>query len=174
MFWIPDLLNKMFDVDIKELVLPLIIIYTMASIGGIGGGWLSSSMIKNGKSIDYARKTAMIICAFMMISILFIPVAGKLWIAVVMLSLSTAAHQGWSSNVFTIASDIFPRNMVGSIISLAGLVSAIAGAFTATLIGIALQLTHSYTMVFLVAGSMYFLFLLLLRLMIPKIESLSP
>ena len=63
LFWIPDLLNKMFDVDIKELVLPLIIIYTMASIGGIGGGWLSSSMIKNGKSIDYARKTAMIICA---------------------------------------------------------------------------------------------------------------
>ncbi len=173
LFWTPDMLNKMFDINIKQLVLPLILIYTMASVGGVGGGWLSSSMIKNGKSINHARKTAMIICAFLMISILFIQAAKDLWVAVVLLSLSTAAHQGWSSNVFAIASDIFPGKMVGSVVSLAGFASAISGALSATIIGVVLQLIQSYSMVFATAGLMYFLSWFILRFMIPSIEPLK-
>lgn len=171
LFWTPDLLNKMFGADIKELVIPLVLIYTMASIGGIGGGWLSSTLIKRGKSINFSRKIAMLISAFIMLSVLFIPSSPELWVAVLLLSLSTAAHQGWSSNVFAIASDIYPKHMVGSVVSLGGFAAAIANAVFATLIGLALQITKSYTIVFLTAGTMYFLSWFVLKLMVPVIGS---
>ncbi len=170
LFWTPDLLNKMFHVNLHELVLPLIIIYTVASFGGIAGGWLSSFFIKKGKSIDYSRKTAMIICAICMLVVIFVPDASKLWQAILLLSLATAFHQGWSSNVFTLASDIFPKNVVGRVVSLAGFAAAITGALTATLIGIVLQLTNSYSLLFVFAGSMYILSWLILKVLVPEIK----
>ena len=170
LFWTPDFLNKMFNVNLNEIVLPLIIIYTVASIGGIFGGWLSSSLIKKGKSIDFSRKTAMLVCAICMVTIVLVPTASRLWVSVLLLSLSTAFHQGWSSNLFALASDIFPKNVVGRVVSLAGFTAAIAGALTSVFIGIVLQLTNSYTILFAVAGSMYLSAWFILKMMIPKIE----
>jgi ACS family hexuronate transporter-like MFS transporter len=157
----------------KELMVPLIIIYTVASFGGIMGGWLSSYLIKKGKSIDYSRKTAMMVCAICMLTITLVPTASRLWISILLLSLATAFHQGWSSNVFTLASDIFPKNVVARVVSLAGFIAAIAGALTAVFIGIVLQLTNSYTMLFAIAGSMYLISWFVLRIMIPEIEPMK-
>ena len=102
-----------------------------------------------------------------------VPTVSKLWISILLLSLAKAFHQGWSSNVFTLASDIFPKNVVGRVISLAGFSAALTGALTATLTGIILQLTNSFTILFVIAGSMYILSWLILNWLIPVIEPIT-
>jgi MFS transporter, ACS family, hexuronate transporter len=169
LFWTPDFLEKMFGVKIAELVLPLIVIYTFASFGGIMGGWMSSYWIKIGKSIDFSRKTTMLIAAFVMLLIAVVPMSTNLWITVGLLSVACAAHQGWSANVFTLASDIFPKSMVGSVVSLAGFLSAMGGAVSGYAIGSILEYTHSYMLVFATAGSMYLISWSLLKVLVPVI-----
>jgi MFS transporter, ACS family, hexuronate transporter len=151
------------------LVLPLIVIYTFASFGGIMGGWMSSYWIKIGKSIDFSRKTTMLIAAFVMLLIAVVPMSTNLWITVGLLSVACAAHQGWSANVFTLASDIFPKSMVGSVVSLAGFLSAMGGAVSGYAIGSILEYTHSYMLVFATAGSMYLISWSLLKVLVPVI-----
>jgi ACS family hexuronate transporter-like MFS transporter len=173
LFWAPDFLNTTQGVDIKQVVLPLIIIYTIASVGGIAGGSLSSFLIKKGKSIDFSRKIAMLICAIGVLPIVFAASASSFWPVVLFISLGTAMHQGFSTNLFTIISDIFPKSVVGSMVGLVGFVGALGGAISASLIGLLLQLTHSYFFVFLTAGSMYILAWVAIKLLIPKIKPLS-
>ena len=112
LFWAPDFLNKTHGVNIKNLILPLIIIYVSASFGGVGGGWLSSKFIRMGKSIDFARKTTILICALCVLPLVLISQLDNLWVSVALLSLATASHQGWASNIFTVVSDIFPKKTV--------------------------------------------------------------
>ena len=109
LFWIPKFLNENYGITLNKIGPPLIIIYVMADVGSIGGGWLSSFFIKRGWSVNRGRKTAMLICALCVIPIAFASQASSVWVAVAFLSLATAAHQGWSANLFTTVSDMFPR-----------------------------------------------------------------
>jgi ACS family hexuronate transporter-like MFS transporter len=109
LFWIPDFLHKAHGLDLKSIGLPLVIIYLVADVGSIGGGWLSSNLIKRGWSNNTARKSAMLLCAISVVPIMFVAKAGNLWVAVALVSLAAAAHQGWSANLFTIPSDMYPR-----------------------------------------------------------------
>lgn len=170
LFWTPDFLKKTHGVNIKEMVLPLIIIYTVASFGGISGGWISGYFIKTGKSVDKARKTAALLCAILALPLLFVPLIGNLWAAIMIISLGTAAHQGWASNIFTITSDIFPKNVVGSVTGIAGFFAAIGGAISATIIGSILELTGSYVLIFAMASCAYLAAWTILKLMIPEIR----
>ncbi|MCP3932560.1 MAG: MFS transporter, partial [Bacteroidetes bacterium] len=139
LFWIPDFLNKTQGIDLKEVVLPLIVIYSVSSIGGIGGGWLSSKFIQIGKSVDYARKTTILICALMVLPIILISQIHNLWFVVALISLAAAGHQGWASNIFTVVSDIYPKKAVATMVGLSGFTGAIGGALSASFVGIILE-----------------------------------
>ena len=136
LFWIPDYLNKTHGINIKEVVLPLIAIYAVSSIGGIGGGWISSKFIHMGKSIGFARKTTILICAILILPVMFVSQTQNLWAAVALIGLATAGHQGWASNIFTLVSDIYPKNAVGSMIGVSGFFGAVGGALSATFVGL--------------------------------------
>jgi ACS family hexuronate transporter-like MFS transporter len=169
LFWVPDFLNKSYGVDIKDSVLPLIIIYTVAGFGGIVGGWLSSNFIKGNKSIDFARKTSILICALCVVPIVFIMNTSSIWVAVGLISLAAAAHQGWASNIYTVVSDIYPKNAVGSMTGLAGFAGSMGGVLASAGVGLILQVTGSYLLIFTMAGSAYLIAWLILKLMIKRI-----
>ncbi len=173
LFWIPDFLNKMHGIDIKEVVLPLIVIYGVSSIGGIGGGWISSKFIKMGKSIDYARKTTILICAMIVLPVMLVSQIQNLWIAVALISLAAAGHQGWAANIFTIVSDIYPKNAVGSMVGLSGFAGAIGGALSATAVGLLLDLSGSFFLIFLIASLVYTINWLILKTFIKEIKPLE-
>jgi MFS transporter, ACS family, hexuronate transporter len=173
LFWMPDFLNKTQHMDLKGSVLPLIIIYAMASFGGIFGGALSSCFIQAGRSVDNARKTAILICALLVLPLLFVSQISNLWMVAVVVGFAAAAHQGWASNIYTIVSDIYPKNTVGTMIGLSGFTGAIGGALSASFVGLILNFTGSYTVIFVVASSMYLLAWLVLKIFIPRIEEIK-
>ncbi|MBN2762308.1 MAG: MFS transporter [Bacteroidales bacterium] len=173
LFWVPDILNKIHGINIKDVVFPLIVIYTISGFGGIGGGWLSSHFIKNGKSIDFARKTTILICAVCVVPIAFVLTAKNLWVAVGIISLAAAAHAGWAANIFTVVSDIYPKNTAGSMVGISGFAGAIGGALFASLVGIILQVTGSYLPVFILAGSAYLIAWAILKLGIKEIKPID-
>jgi MFS transporter, ACS family, hexuronate transporter len=173
LFWAPDFLNKTQKIDIKGAILPLIIIYAMASVGGIYGGALSSKLIKAGRSVDFSRKTAILICATLILPLVFATQSSNLWVVVVLIGLAGAAHQGWASNIYTIVSDVYPKNAVGTMIGLSGFAGAIGGALGASFVGLVLQFTGSYMLIFLIASTMYLLAWLILKLMIPQIQQIK-
>src|SRR4029079_10685153 len=125
LFWLPDFLHKRHGLDLKNFGLPLVVIYLIADFGSIAGGWLSSTLIKRGWSINAGRKTAMLVCAMLVTPIVFAAETSNLWVAVILIGLAAAAHQGWSANIFTIASDTFPRHALGSVVGLGGMAGAV-------------------------------------------------
>jgi ACS family hexuronate transporter-like MFS transporter len=173
LFWIPDYLHKAYGINMKEVVLPLIFIYSVSSIGGIGGGWLSSRFISSGKSIDYARKTSILICALIILPVMLVSQTHHLWTAVILISLAAAGHQGWASNIFTIISDIYPKHSVGTMTGLSGFAGAVGGALSASFVGLILDKTGSYFLIFLIASSVYLLNWLILTLFIKEIKPLK-
>ncbi len=170
LFWIPDFLNRNHGLDLKSIGLPLVVIYLVADIGSIGGGWLSSALIKRGWSINAARKTAMLICALSVVPIVFAAKATHLWLAVGLVSLAAAAHQGWSANLFTLTSDMFPRRAVGSVVGIGGMAGAVGGMFIALIVGEILQRTGSYVPIFIIAGSAYLIALTVVHLLAPQLK----
>ncbi|HEX8154176.1 MAG TPA: MFS transporter [Thermoanaerobaculia bacterium] len=171
LYWIPKFFNEKFGLTLSKLGPPLIVIYVVADVGSIGGGWLSSSLIKRGWSINRARKTAMLICALAVVPIVFAARVSNVWSAVALISLAAAAHQGWSANIFTIASDMFPRRAVGSVVGFGGMAGAIGGMFIATATGYLLQFTGSYHAVFVVAGTAYLVALAIIHSLAPRLET---
>lgn len=171
LFWLPKFLSKTYGLDISKIGLPLVVIYLIADVGSIGGGWLSSAMIKRGWSVNAARKTTMLICALCVVPIIFASQASNLWVAVGLISLAAAAHQGWSANIFTTASDMFPRRAVGSVVGIGGMGGAIGGAIFASVAGNVLERTGSnYVPLFFVAGFAYLFALLVIHLLAPRLE----
>ena len=168
LYWLPKFLNQRYGLDLAHLGLPLIVIYTMTSIGSIGGGWLSGAFIKKGWSVNRGRKTVMLICAILIVPIVFASVVPEWW-AVFLIGLAAAAHQGWSANLFTIVSDMFPKKAVGSVVGLGGTAGAVGGMLIATAAGFILQLTGSYLWLFIISGSVYLLALLIIHLLVPTI-----
>jgi ACS family hexuronate transporter-like MFS transporter len=170
LFWIPDFLNRNHGLDLTSLGPPLVAIYLVADVGSIGGGWLSSFLMKRGTSLNAARKIAMLTCALAVLPIAFAAGAKELWVAVAIISLAAAAHQGWSANLFTLTSDTFPRQAVGSVVGLGGMAGAVGGMLIAKLSGYILQATGSYVPVFLIAASAYLIALAVIHLLVPKLE----
>ena len=154
----------------KSIGLPLVIVYLIADIGSVAGGWLSSSLIKRGVNVNRARKTAMLICAVSVVPVVFAAKASNVWIAVLLVGLAAAAHQGWSANLFTTTSDMFPRQAVGSVVGIGGMAGAIGGMLIAKIVGYILQSTGSYVPIFFIAGSAYLLALAIIQLLAPRLE----
>jgi MFS transporter, ACS family, hexuronate transporter len=170
LFWLPKFLNQQYGLTLDKMGLPLVVIYLSADIGSIGGGWLSSALIKRGWTVNASRKTAMLVCALCVVPIIFAAKASNLWVAVTLVSLAMSAHQGWSANLYTLTSDMFPRKAVGSAIGIGGTLGAVGGMFVATAAGYILQITGSYYSLFLIAGSMYLIALGIIHLLVPRLE----
>ena len=170
LFWLPKFLHSNYGLNIIQIGLPLVVIYVSADVGSIGGGWLSSTLIKRGWSVNKARKTAMLICAVSVTPIIFAANASSMWAAVGFISLAAAAHQGWSANIFTMVSDMFPRRAVGSVVGIGGMAGSIGGMLIATTVGLILQYVHSYLPIFIIAGTTYLVALLVIHLLAPRLE----
>ena len=170
LFWLPDFLHKNYQIDLKNIGLPLIIVYLIADVGSVAGGWLSSSMIKRGVSVNRARKTAMLICACAVVPVVFAAKASNVWIAVCLVGLAAAAHQGWSANLFTTTSDMFPRRAIGSVVGIGGMAGAIGGMLISKVVGYILQWSGSYVPIFIIAASTYLAAWLVIQLLVPKLE----
>ena len=170
LFWLPDFLHRRYGIDLKTIGLPLITVYLIADAGSVGGGWLSSALIRRGWNINRARKTTMLICALCVVPIVFAAQASNVWVAVLLIGLAAAAHQGWSANIFTTASDMFPRQAVGSVVGIGGMAGAVGGMFIAKLVGWILEATGSYVPIFIIAASTYLLALAIIHLLAPKLE----
>jgi ACS family hexuronate transporter-like MFS transporter len=169
LFWMPDFLNKHHGIKVTAMGPPLIVIYLLADVGSIGGGWLSSSLIQRGWTHNRARKTAMFLCALGVLPVMFVARVSELWLAVVMVGLAAAAHQGWSANLFTLTSDMFPRQAVGSVVGIGGMAGAVGGMMMSLLVGAILQQTGSYLPIFVMAGSLYLLALLVIHALAPRL-----
>jgi ACS family hexuronate transporter-like MFS transporter len=171
LYWIPGFLRDKHGLDLTTIGPPLIAIYLIADIGSIGGGWLSSTFIKQGWSINRSRKTAMLICAFAVTPIIFAANVKSLWVAVALIGLAAAAHQGWSCNLFTTTSDMFPRQAVGSVVGIGGMAGALGGATMAVATGYILQSTgQNYSIVFMIAGTAYLVALLVIHMLVPNLD----
>lgn len=170
LFWVPDFLFKNHGITLLHVGLPLVAIYLIADIGSIGGGWISSALIKRGWSVNAGRKTAMLICALSVTPIVLASQVKDMWLAVGLIGLAAAAHQGWSANLFTTVSDMFPRRVVASVVGIGGMLGAIGGMFIAKVVGYILEWTQSYFIIFIMAGSMYLLALLIIHILVPKLE----
>ena len=145
----------------------------MATVGSIGGGWLSSQLIRRGWSVNASRKTAMLACAVAVVPIVFASMVSSMWVAVLLIALAVAAHQGWSANMFTLATDMFPSSAVGSIVGIGGMLGAIGGLLFAKITGYVLQWTGSYMTVFFIAGSAYLVALGIIQILVPKLEAMQ-
>lgn len=172
LFWLPKFLNQRYDLDLAHLGLPLIIIYTMTCIGSISGGLFSSALIERGWSLNRSRKSVMLVCALLIVPIVITSRAPQ-WLAVLLIGLATAAHQGWSANLFTTVSDMFPKKAIGSVVGLGGMAGSIGGMLIATAAGFILQTTGSYVYLFITAGSAYLVALAIYQCLVPKIEPVS-
>jgi ACS family hexuronate transporter-like MFS transporter len=177
LFWIPAFLNDQFHlkVDAKEMGLPVLIIYMMASFGSIAGGWISSRLVQQGRTVNAARKTAMLICALMVVPIMFASRVTGVWTAVFLIGLAAAAHQGFSANLYTLVSDTVPRKAVSSVVGIGGMAGAAGGMFIAEIVGHVLQATgKNYLVPFLMAGFAYLIALLVIHLILPNLEKMEP
>ncbi|MEP6917214.1 MAG: MFS transporter [Acidobacteriota bacterium] len=170
LFWVPDFLNRRHGINLQSIALPLVVIYLAADVGSIGGGWLSSPLLKRGWSVNRARKTAMLVCALAVVPMVFTAWVDNAWVAVALLALATAAHQGWSANAFTLPSDLFPREAIGSVVGLGGMAGAIGGMLISKVTGYVLQATGSYMPVFIIAASAYLVTLGVIHLLVPRME----
>ncbi|HEX8774865.1 MAG TPA: MFS transporter [Pyrinomonadaceae bacterium] len=170
LYLLPLFFSQTFNLDIKNFGPPFVVIYVMADVGSIAGGWLSSRLIKGGHSVNFGRKVALLVCAICVVPVVFVTQMSNMWFAVLLVGLAAAAHQGWSANLFTTVSDMFPRQAVGSVVGLGGMAGALGAMLILKITGYVLSHTGSYTMLFIAAGSAYLLSLAIIHILVPRLE----
>jgi MFS transporter, ACS family, hexuronate transporter len=170
LFWIPDFLQRNHGLRLTQIGVPIMVIYLMGDIGSVAGGWLSSHLIHLGKAVNFSRKIALLICALSVVPIVFAYRMESLWGAVLLIGLAAAAHQGFSANLFTLTSDLFPAQAVGSVVGIGGMAGAIGGMFMAKIVGYVLQWTGSYMIPFFIAGTAYLLALAIIQMLAPRLD----
>jgi len=171
LFWLPKFLDARYGIKLSSVMMPLVVIYLLADFGSIFGGWLSGAFIKRGWSVNAGRKTTMLIAALLIVPTMLAPVVSSLWTAVVIVGVAAAAHQWWSANVFTLASDLFPRRAVGSVVGIGGFFGAVTGFAFQRLTGWILQNNgNHYTPVFLMCGFAYVTALLVIHVLSPRLK----
>jgi ACS family hexuronate transporter-like MFS transporter len=170
LFWMPDFLSRNLGLNLRGMALPLFVIYSGACVGSIGGGWLSSSLLKRGWTLNTSRKTALLVCALAATPIMIAAHTKDAWLAVWLIALAAGAHQGWSANIYTLASDMFPRSAVGSVVGFGTMAGAISGMFIAKAVGYILQRTGSYLPVFMMAGLAYLVAFGFVQAMAPQLK----
>lgn len=169
LFWIPDYLQREHGLRLTQIGLPILVIYVIADLGSVGGGWFSSHLIRRGVSVNAARKWAMFLCALGVLPVASVYRLSGLWSATLLIGLAAAGHQGFSANLFTLSSDLFPSRAVASVVGIGGMAGAIGGMLIAEIVGHVLQWTGSYMVPFFIAACAYMIALLCIHLLSPKL-----
>jgi MFS transporter, ACS family, aldohexuronate transporter len=171
LYWLPKFLDSTYGVKLAQLALPIIVVYLIADVGSVGGGWLSSALIKRGWSVNRARKATMLAMALLIVPTTLAPRAPGMWGAVVIVGIAAAAHQAWSANVYTLASDMFPTSAVGSVVGIGAFAGAMGGVLFQRVTGRVLQANGSdYTPIFVVCGLAYVTAWTIIHLLVPRLE----
>ncbi len=171
LYWLPKFLDARFDIKLATVALPLIVIYLVADVGSVFGGWFSSALIKRGWTVNRARKTALLAAALLIVPTMLAPRAPNLWVAVAIVSVAAASHQWWSANLFTTASDMFPRRAVASVVGIGGFAGAMGGVLFQRATGRILEATgNNYGIIFAICGLAYVTAWTIRHLIVPRLE----
>src|SRR5688572_3174334 len=178
LFWLPSYFSSTFNLDLTRPSLQLMIIYAATTIGSISGGYFSSWLIRKGWPTMKARKTALFIFATLELSIISAQFVTDIWVAVALISLAVALHQAWATNIFTTASDMFPKEAVSSVVGIGGMTGAIGGILFPILVGYLLDsykaegnLAGGYNVLFTVCGLTYLFAWTIIHLLTPASRS---
>lgn len=177
LFWLPSYFATTFNLDLKKPSLHLAVVYTATTFGSVGGGYLSSYLIKQGWPILKARKATMLLVAFCVLPIMLARYATDIWVAVGIISLAAAAHQAWSANIFTIASDIIPKRAVSSVVGMGGMAGSIGATLFPLLVGSLLEyykaagnIGAGYNILFIICGLAYFVAWIIIHLLTRRMK----
>lgn len=175
LFWGAKFLADTFDVSIKNIGIPFLIIYLLADSGSILGGWLSGAFIKKGWTTNKARKVTLLVCALIILPVCYVAITDNKWFAVILIGIAAAGHQAWSANIFTLVSDVFPKKAVASVTGIGGMIGAIAGIVGDRLLGTLLDSAgnSAYFWAFMIAGALYLVILLIIHLIMPTMKPLN-
>lgn len=171
LYWLPKFLDAKYGVKLAQVAAPIIAVYLIADVGSVGGGWISSALIKRGWSVNRARKTTMLAMALLIVPTTLASRAPTMWTAVLIVGVAAAAHQAWSANVYTLASDMFPKYAVGSVVGIGAFAGAMGGVAFQRITGRVLQANGSdYTPIFAVCGLAYVSAWAIIHLLAPRLE----
>jgi len=171
LYWLPKFLDAKYGVKLAQVAAPIIVVYVIADIGSVGGGWISSALIKRGWSVNRARKSTMLAMALLIVPTAFVSRVPGMWAAVLIVGVAAAAHQAWSANVYTLASDMFPKSAVGSVVGIGAFAGAMGGVVFQRVTGRVLQANGSdYAPIFVVCGLAYVTAWVIIHLLAPRLE----
>jgi ACS family hexuronate transporter-like MFS transporter len=173
LFWLPDFFAKRYSLDLGHFGPPLVVVYLVSDVGSIGGGWLSSRLIRLGYTVNRARKLTMLLASVLVMPVMFAMHAENLWLAVAIVGVATAAHQAFSATLYTFPSDVFPKQAVGTVVGIGGTAGAIGGMLMAKYAGWVLDGVGSYTPIFIVAGTVYILALIVVHALSPRLKPVA-
>ena len=174
LFWLPKYFSSTYNVDLKIVLLPMIIMYLLSDVGSIAGGWLSSKLIQSGRSVSFARKMTGLVAGCLVLPLLFVTRIENMWLAVVLIGIALAGHQAFSSNLLSIPPDMFPKRAVASAIGLGGFAGGIGGMIMAKSTGLVLDATGgNYTLIFAACTVTYFLAVAAIHLLAPQLEKVE-
>jgi ACS family hexuronate transporter-like MFS transporter len=171
LYWLPKFLDARYGVKLAQVAAPIIVVYLVADVGSVGGGWTSSALIKRGWSVNRARKATMLAMALLIVPTTLVSRAPSMWAAVLIVGVAAAAHQAWSANVYTLASDMFPKSAVGSVVGIGAFAGAMSGVVFQRITGRVLQANGSdYAPIFVVCGLAYVTAWAITHLLSPRLE----
>jgi ACS family hexuronate transporter-like MFS transporter len=174
LFWLPKYFSTTYDVDLKIVLLPMILMYLLSDVGSIAGGWLSSRLIQRGRTPNFARKVTMIMAGLCVLPLLFVTGVSNMWLAVLLIGIALAGHQAFSTNLLSIPPDMFPKRAVGSVIGLGGFAGGIGGMIMAKSTGLVLDATQgNYTIIFAICTTVYFLAVAAIHLLSPRLAKVE-
>ena len=180
LFWIPSYFNTTYGLDLKNSAIHISTVYVVASFGSIFGGYLSGYFIRRGWPVYKARKTAMLLFALCVVPVIFVQATSNIWVAVALISLGAAAHQAWSANIYTTASDMFPKRAVSSVVGIGGMAGSLGGILFPFFVGWLLDYygalgskTTGYNIIFVVCGSAYLIAWVLMHFLAPKMKQVN-
>jgi ACS family hexuronate transporter-like MFS transporter len=174
LFWLPKYFSTTYDVDLKIVLLPMILMYLLSDVGSIAGGWFSSRLIQRGRTPNFARKVTMIIAGLCVLPLLFVTGVSNMWLAVLLIGIALAGHQAFSTNLLSIPPDMFPKRAVGSVIGLGGFAGGIGGMIMAKSTGLVLDATQgNYTIIFAMCTTVYFLAVAAIHLLSPRLAKVE-
>jgi MFS transporter, ACS family, hexuronate transporter len=170
LFGSPDFFASKFKLDQDGRKFMITLIYVVASVGSVAGGWLAGSFMKQGWTTNKARKITMLICAAFVVPVFFSAITDSKWVAAVLITIAASAHQAWSANAFSLAGDMFPKRVVGSVTGFGGMIGASGGIALFYITGKVLKQTGNYLPVFVMASVAYVLALVIVHLLVPRLE----
>jgi ACS family hexuronate transporter-like MFS transporter len=173
LFWLPDFFAKRYNLDLAHFGPPLVVVYLVSDVGSISGGWLSSRLIQSGYTVNLARKLTMLLASVLVVPVMFAMHADNLWLAVAIVGVATAGHQAFSATLYTFPSDVFPKQAVGTVVGIGGTAGAIGGMLMAKYAGWVLDGIGSYTPIFIVAGTVYILALIVVHTLSPRLKPVA-